>query len=722
MTCLSIIESNSGARTGRSTGPSARFAGYDPADLLKAYQLTAAAARPEHGKTVAIVDAFNDPRAAFDLARYRKKFNLPACTVASGCLRIVNQKGSAKPLPKADSNWATEESLDLDMVSAICPRCHILMVEANSAETTDLGAAVDRAVAMGAKYVSDSWGGPENLFTDPFDHFFNHPGVAVNFASGDGGYGVNYPADLQYVTSVGGTSLKRTSSGRGFTESVWGSPGSGEGTASGCSGDEAKPSWQRVDDTEPSGCLNRTENDVAAVADPRTGVFIIDSFEQPGHLVVGGTSAASPIITSIYALAGTPTPRTYPAQYPYLHSQHLFPVTKGSNGPCEPSRQYLCTAGPGYDGPTGLGTPDGTSAFTNNGAHRITVVDPGTADAAAGDSLSLPITAFDTSTAAASALQFTATGLPSSLTIRRVPHSTNALITGTLPSTPGAFHVTVNAHDGKTAGTTHFEIAVLPSLTAAGGTPGEIGLTEGTVQAVACLDAGSGGTGATVKVMSCDSGSSGQQWLFTSDGRPDDSGQLTVGGSCLSLPSASGQAVLATCDGGVSQRWQWQENSQFRNVSTGTCLTGHGVGAAVGGLACLTTSEQTWVMPAGQILSGAGQPGAGLCLDGSGNAKTGTTPATVSDCANSTGQQWTLFFEVMSANGLCLTATSPLPETPVVLSKCQKPGQDWRPYRNGELTNVNDGLCLDDPADGGAGTALIQRDCYGEPGEIWGLN
>jgi subtilase family serine protease len=368
MTCLSIIGSSTRS-TAMSAGQQAKFAGYGPANLLKAYGLTAAAARKQHGKTVAIVDAFSDPRAAVDLANYRHKFHLPPCTVATGCLRIVNQKGKSAPLPVPDDGWGTEESLDLDMVSAICPQCRILLVEATSNNASDLGIAVNRAVTMGAKYVSNSWGGPEGFGTAPLDHFFNHPGVAVNFATGDNGFGPSYPASLEYVTAVGGTALTRSKDKRGFTESAWGPPPTGEGTGSGCSISAAKAPWQHADDTEPSGCLNRTEGDVAAVADPKTGVFVTDTFDQPGHLVVGGTSVATPIITSIYALAGTPTPATYPAEYPYLHPQHLIDITRGSNGVCDPNRQYLCNALPGYDGPTGLGTPDGTSAFTDHGAH-----------------------------------------------------------------------------------------------------------------------------------------------------------------------------------------------------------------------------------------------------------------------------------------------------------------------------------------------------------------
>src|ERR1041385_604612 len=117
--------------------------GYGPADLQAAYALPSASAGS--GKTFAIVDAFDAPTAASDLNTYRSTFHLPACTAANGCFRKVNQSGNASPLPRADGGWAQEISLDLDMASATCPNCKILLVEANSNAFTDLAAAEDTA-------------------------------------------------------------------------------------------------------------------------------------------------------------------------------------------------------------------------------------------------------------------------------------------------------------------------------------------------------------------------------------------------------------------------------------------------------------------------------------------------------------------------------------------------------------------------------------------------
>ena len=357
--CMALVRTNVPAHKGlftHDTTPS----GYGPSDLQSAYNLPSATAGA--GQTVAIVDAYDNPNAAADLATYRAQYGLPACTTASGCFEKVNQQGQQGSYPPPDSGWALEESLDVDMVSAVCPACHIILVEANSNSNADLYAAEDEAVALGAKYVSNSWGESEYSSELQDDQYFNHPGVVITAASGDSGYlsrgTANWPASSPYVTSVGGTSLTRDSSTtRGWAETAW------TGGGSGCSLYEPKPAWQH----DP-GCANRMTTDVSAVADPNTGVALYDS-GAGGWVVVGGTSVATPVIASTYALAGTPQAGTYPSSYPYFHSPNglttpagLNDVTAGSNGTCTPA--YFCTAGPGYDGPTGLGTPDGTAAFT----------------------------------------------------------------------------------------------------------------------------------------------------------------------------------------------------------------------------------------------------------------------------------------------------------------------------------------------------------------------
>ncbi|MFJ6086621.1 peptidase S8 [Streptomyces sp. NPDC092369] len=350
--------------TPKSVSPKAASAtptGYGPSDLQSAYGLTSASASDGAGETIAIVDAYDDPNAAADLATYRSYYGLSACTTANGCFKKVSQTGSTTSLPTADSGWAGEISLDLDMVSAIAPKANILLVEAKSSSMANLGTAVNEAVKLGAKFVSNSYGGSESSSDTSYDSsYFNHAGVAITVSAGDEAYGAEYPAASKYVTAVGGTKLSTSSNSRGWTESVW-KTSSTEGTGSGCSAYDAKPSWQT-----DTGCTKRMISDVSAVADPATGVSVYDSYgaDGTGWNTYGGTSASSPIIASVYALAGTPGSGDYPAQYPYsaAGTSALNDVTSGNNGTC--STSYFCTAKSGYDGPTGWGTPQGLDAFT----------------------------------------------------------------------------------------------------------------------------------------------------------------------------------------------------------------------------------------------------------------------------------------------------------------------------------------------------------------------
>ncbi len=336
------------AKTAGVTPFAASPTGYGPADLRGAYGLTATGSASQ---TIAIVDAQDDPTAEADLATYRSFYGLPACTTANGCFRKVNQSGGTS-YPSVDAGWALEISLDLDMASAICPGCHILLVEATSASFGNLGAAVDRAAAMGATTISNSYGGSElvALLTGSQSHY-SHPGVAITASTGDNGYGVSFPATAPAVTAVGGTTLNWNGTTR--TETAW------SGAGSGCSSFFAQPAGQASAGT---GCSRHAIADVSAVADPNTGVSVYDTTPlqgQSGWFKVGGTSVSSPIIASVIALAGNGS--TYTNSFPYSHTGSLHDVTSGSNGTC-PTTQW-CNARPGWDGPTGLGTPDGTGAF-----------------------------------------------------------------------------------------------------------------------------------------------------------------------------------------------------------------------------------------------------------------------------------------------------------------------------------------------------------------------
>ncbi len=348
---------------GRAAGnDSAPPDGLGPADLRAAYQLPTTGGQ---GQTVAVVDAGSYPSAEADLAVYRTTYGLPACTTANGCFHQVNQTGQNAPLPP-DYGWGIEIALDLDMVSAACPACHILLVDGDSNADTDLAASVDTAVALGATEVSNSYGGDESGFSSALAADYAHPGVAILASSGDYGYTIpSAPAVYPSVIAAGGTSLTRDpSTARGWTETAW------SGAGSGCSAWFDKPAWQ----SDPN-CPGRMTSDVSADADPRTGpsVYVTDPYGGgglgspagdsggSGWTVVGGTSAASPFVAGIIGLAGNP------GQYPdasafYTHTAGLNDIVAGSNGP-DCGGDYQCDALPGYDGPTGLGTPKGITAF-----------------------------------------------------------------------------------------------------------------------------------------------------------------------------------------------------------------------------------------------------------------------------------------------------------------------------------------------------------------------
>jgi subtilase family serine protease len=253
-------------------------------------------------------------------------------------------------------------SLDVDMASAACPDCNILVVEANSTNFSDLGAAEIYAASV-ATVVSNSYGGKEdNTISGTDAMYFNHPNVGIFVSAGDSGYGVEYPASSQYVTAVGGTKLVKATNARGWTESAWGSGfwtflfGGG---GSGCSAYITKPSWQK-----DTGCKFRTVADVSANAAPGSGPAIYDTYggaaaDAVGWITVGGTSASSPLVAGIYAITGQGAAG---ASLSYTNPSAFYDVTTGNNGSCSP--KYLCTAGVGYDGPTGNGTPNGAVLST----------------------------------------------------------------------------------------------------------------------------------------------------------------------------------------------------------------------------------------------------------------------------------------------------------------------------------------------------------------------
>jgi len=445
--CL-VIKNEAAHPTAQTVSPDAipSGEGYGPSQFQAAYNLTAASASDGAGTTVAVVDAYDDPTAAADLATYRSDAGLPALT--TGQFTKYNQNGATSPLPAeapADDDWTLEESLDVDMVSAICPLCKIDLVEANNDSGTGLYVAEETAATtLGAKYISNSWGGSESSADTTYDsEYFGVSGVVYTASAGDSAYsgGVIYPATSPHVVGVGGTSLNTSTNSRGWTESVW-ETSSTEGTGSGCSSNEPQPAWQAALSVITAVCSHRVDNDVAADADPNTGAAVYDTSNSNGGWVeVGGTSESSPMIAAVFALAGNNgNGGDNAADSIYTHTSNLYDVTSGSNGSCGSS--ILCTAKTGYDGPTGWGTPDGLTAFqsTSTTGNTVTVTNPGTQTGTVGTAVSLQISASDS--ASGQTLTYSATGLPAGLSI----NSSSGLITGT-PTTSGSNSVTVTAKD-----------------------------------------------------------------------------------------------------------------------------------------------------------------------------------------------------------------------------------------------------------------------------------
>lgn len=353
--------------------------GYCPIDLQKAYNIPSLTHGT--GKTVAIVDAYGYKHAAGDLATYRTTMGLKACSIGTKCLRIVNQQGNPSPLPPEpppSDDWRGEQSLDLDMVSAMCPNCKIILVQTNNNLTSNLYAGVKTAGRLGPRYIGVSWGGgPEGSDNSIFDQ----PGVVIAAAAGDNGGGGRYgggpiqPCTYTYVVCVGGTHLVTDPhNGRGWHETVWndwtdtscGGPCGATGSA--CSTKIAKPSWQT-----DRGCRMRSAADTSATASLRAPVLVYNSelgCSPPAcYWLFGGTSASTQIIAGIYAVAGNAFSQ-HGAQYLWQHHNgHVNDITIGNNldrnlgVTCASSVKYICTAQMGYDGPTGLGTPQGIGAF-----------------------------------------------------------------------------------------------------------------------------------------------------------------------------------------------------------------------------------------------------------------------------------------------------------------------------------------------------------------------
>jgi MYXO-CTERM domain-containing protein len=332
--------------------PFATPTGYGATDLRTAYAMPApGSATP----TLGIVVAYHYSGLEADLAAYRTQYGLAACSIASGCLTVAyadnnGQTSTVPPPSPTGESWDVQEMVSTELAAAMCPECKLLVVEAENDQDDSLYVAVDVAVQLGARSIALSYGTAESSTTSAtLETHFNHPGVLIAAPAGDSGYAglPQYPATSAYTLSVGGTTLMTATGGRGWTETAWSSTGSG------CSTVISKPAWQN----DPS-CTKRMTVDVAAVADPNTGLAIYDA-TQGGWTVVGGTTSATAIVAGAFASLGV---ADQGPSFPWAHSSAFYDVTSGNNasGGCAPDG-YYCTAQTGYDGPSGWGTPNGTA-------------------------------------------------------------------------------------------------------------------------------------------------------------------------------------------------------------------------------------------------------------------------------------------------------------------------------------------------------------------------
>jgi Ricin-type beta-trefoil lectin domain len=715
---------------------------YVPTDLQAAYNLTSASGigspSPGTGPTVAIVDAYADPNLAGDVATYRSQYNLGTCDTTSGCLRILNENGGTTLPTATDSTggWEAEQASDAEMVSAICPDCKIVMIEANTPSLGDLGTAENTAAGL-SSFVSSSWTGydyPGASYQD--STYFNHPGVVTDFASGDSGYGTGYPSSSQLVTSVGGTYLTADSSAtRGWTESVWdNAPASlpkPNGTGSGCSAGNGKPSWQT-----DTGCANRTGNDVSAVASGPNGVSVYSSFDSCAGASTGswcsgyGTSLATPIITAVYALAGAPTPGTYPSSYLYEsgHAAELNPVTTGSDGTCEANRLYLCDAGhslsDGYNGPAGWGTPNGVGAFKNSVTSGVvSPYNPGPVDIQVGLDYTRVFQLSATDSTSGQTPTFTVDGgMPPGLTMTPA-----GLISGT-PSSTGSWTVTVTATDGTGAhATIAFKIGVASSLESAyhPGT-GPVKLDWDSK----CLDDAnnSASNGSKIQIWTCN-GKASQNWAYYPDTDPGDAGEIVINDKCLDIvnngTSNGARLQLWACNGGLNQEWfVVGGEGELYNPVSGKCIddpyNSTTNGTQVDIWTCNGKAWQAWTLPASPVVSGI----TGKCLDDTGGSTANGNKIQLYSCNGLATQKWSIGLNgTIRFGGKCVDASGygTTDGTKLQLWSCTGgTNQIWEVTGYGQLENYAAEKCIADPGNTTAnGTQLVLEDCYGDQGTVW---
>jgi hypothetical protein len=596
-------------------------AGYSPANLQSAYGLQGSSEGTR--QTVAIVTPYWDSTAAADLAIYRSQYGIAPCTTADGCLTEVDLSGT----PTDNSGWTATDQVAMDMVSAVCPNCHIMLVEAAGDDLADLGSAVETAAADGAHVVDFLATTAEFPTETSDDTYFDQPdetGVAIVAPSpgAPSGYGVTYPAASPYVTAVGGTVLTADSSvARGWTETVW------PETGSGCSEYEPQPSWQASLDT---GCTGRMDNDVSAVAasaSSETPVAYYDSDDADGWGEAGGTTVSASVIAGIYAMAGTPAAGSTPASYPYSYPDLLNAVTSGSNGTC-PVTSW-CNGGTGYNGPAGEGTPASVIPFTSTGTLTGAIYNgtPGMCmDNTNGSSTDGNLVQIWSCNSNASQ--------------HWTVESNGKLETGNDmclgidggSEAPAGSSVWVwSCSDGGQEWLPHSPQALMEAVSGRC-----LGMT---------IPSSGPGNGTKLSNYGCDSAST-QSWTLpypvpTSTGaiQPQASSSVCIG---LNTSSSTAAATLFGCDGDSNQTWTIEANGTIK-AGSGDCLDVHDSGTSDGTevdyAGCNSMASQQWrVFSDGSLQN----PESGLCLEPSGGADTSGTALVLESCSYTAIQEWEL--------------------------------------------------------------------------------
>jgi subtilase family serine protease len=332
--------------------------GWTPSQLETAYNLTSSLGKGS-GTVVAVIEVGDLPTASTDLATYRTEYGLGTADLVK-----YNQDGKESSYPASCENygWCLETDLDIDMVSASCPKCTIYLMESGD-QISDLEATEAEAVKLGAKILSNSWSCPEDWDCEDtnFPNYFDTKGVAYLASTGDGGYNtIGGPSDLQTVIGVGGTQLAL--SGSKYSETLWkdASAGCSSPTVVGTPG-VPKPSWQHDPD-----CTYRTDGDVSAESGCSPGVAEYITTGYSGWEEVCGTSVASPFTAGVIALAGNAANQdggenfwTFNSKQHKKYFHHPSSGSSGSCGYCFGDGRYKKY----YSGPGGWGTPNGIKGY-----------------------------------------------------------------------------------------------------------------------------------------------------------------------------------------------------------------------------------------------------------------------------------------------------------------------------------------------------------------------